>query len=873
MERSMRKKQRDRTPPHPRGFALALAAALALVPAAIGACKNPYVSDILHGPAELNSLVIISQYRAPGETVYTDMPASRAVKPEFSAAVYEYSVIVPAATERLAVVQSLGKDAKIAAIEKKSPDGAADDPVQDTAYDYVFKFPAPSNTGGDPAEHKCDILIHVTRDYMESVTYTVHVFREQPAWITSLKVSITTVDTGDDPYASVRYYPNPYFESSVTGYSVGVAEAAKSVTLHLTKRAEEYEGIAVKVNGADAAASGIDVTYTTSFPADKQSITLTVAVTCPEENNAVVTYTVQIGKPFKVSLRTGSNMPAMTIRGTPETKVENGVTYYLYQPADVVSFTVKPLFGTELRGLSVTGVAAGGLYSSDIPLPSAGAPLRTEAVYNFIMPQGDAVISPSACVEVPTALTADGLNVRYVRSGGTGNGTSWILASGDLQAAIDNYDNTPGAANNYEIWAAEGTYGVPDFGVLTEKPWWAAEQGQTTHNITKPSGVSRESAGWPAIKNNYRHWAYILKDGVKIYGGFSGSEASRTDRDNRDWASHPTVLQAKTATINGAAGVKSAMRALIASNLTEPPLLDGITVVGASIELSEAVSAHLNVNGAAEANGGDSLVMANYGGAAYVVDSSPVFKNVTFKDGKGQGSGNLHVAGSSMPILINCVISGGIGVAGAGYGDAATVDVTSGGLVMIGGSVARNYEKSGVSLKLKAGNSVFVSAAFENNESSPLINDGINNGAAAACVNCSITGNWQKDDNLLKGLSLYNCVITDNYPLAAKVAVQSLTGGNNYYIKADFSNTGGLPDPISLADFDDKPDFATVPPDYFPLIKNGGSYEWRPNSGGYTNPFGTVTDANARAVIKSALEDAAAKLFVTDTTIRLGARQ
>ena len=72
---------------------------------------------------------------------------------------------------------------------------------------------------------------------------------------------------------------------------------------------------------------------------------------------------------------------------------------------------------------------------------------------------------------------------RYVKAGASGNGSSWANASGDLQAMID------ASSTGDEVWVAAGTY-LP---------------------TTAPSGCT---ACGP------RDVTFLLKDGVKLYGGF-----------------------------------------------------------------------------------------------------------------------------------------------------------------------------------------------------------------------------------------------------------------------------------------------------------------------------------------------------------------
>lgn len=94
--------------------------------------------------------------------------------------------------------------------------------------------------------------------------------------------------------------------------------------------------------------------------------------------------------------------------------------------------------------------------------------------------------------------------VRFVKEGGTGDGTSWANASGDLQKMIDeladnNSQNLPG-----EVWVAAGTY---------------------------------TPIGWLDPSKSYTA-SFRMRDGISVYGGFAGTEQSKTEREkdgNMPW--------------------------------------------------------------------------------------------------------------------------------------------------------------------------------------------------------------------------------------------------------------------------------------------------------------------------------------------------
>lgn len=86
--------------------------------------------------------------------------------------------------------------------------------------------------------------------------------------------------------------------------------------------------------------------------------------------------------------------------------------------------------------------------------------------------------------------TPQGPAIRYVSTTGSGDGSSWANASSDLQAMID------ASSAGDEVWVATGTY--------------------------HPTKLIKSS--------KKRSYAFMLKEGVSLYGGFAGTESSRDER-------------------------------------------------------------------------------------------------------------------------------------------------------------------------------------------------------------------------------------------------------------------------------------------------------------------------------------------------------
>ncbi len=195
-------------------------------------------------------------------------------------------------------------------------------------------------------------------------------------------------------------------------------------------------------------------------------------------------------------------------------------------------------------------------------------------------------------------LTAQ--NTRYVAPSAQGqnNGTSWTDAFTDLHTAL------AAAQSGDAIWVAEGTY-------------------RTTN------GTDRTAR-------------FQLKSGIKLYGGFAGSESSL---DERDWTEHPTIF-------DGDIGVQGDSTDNT-YNLLFLPFPDGNTQVD-GIVFQNGV-----------ANGASGNFNPTTAGAAMFIDGTdsiayPLIKNCRFAHNTaGLGGGavyaNAGTNGAIAPRFQNCI--------------------------------------------------------------------------------------------------------------------------------------------------------------------------------------------------------------------------
>lgn len=199
----------------------------------------------------------------------------------------------------------------------------------------------------------------------------------------------------------------------------------------------------------------------------------------------------------------------------------------------------------------------------------------------------------------------DAGRIRYVKANGTGDGSSWANASGDLQKMIDELAvaDAPG-----EVWVAAGTY--------------------------RPTTQIIEGVQYAA--------SFRMRDGINVYGGFAGSETSKAGRTKgtMPWIySNKTVLMGADYDDNSAEWIENSSQWNVISSTRHvvwfapmsgevkfkyTTVLDGVTIKGGA------------------ANGGEGLAdfATDKGGGVYM-GLNAILQNciVTENTAKGDGGG------------------------------------------------------------------------------------------------------------------------------------------------------------------------------------------------------------------------------------------
>ncbi len=346
-----------------------------------------------------------------------------------------------------------------------------------------------------------------------------------------------------------------------------------------------------------------------------------------------------------------------------------------------------------------------------------------------------------------TAAAQTTYYVDAARPDNAGAGTSWASAKRDLQVAIN------GAASNDQIWVKAGTY------LPTHDPF-----GSTT----------------PA---NNRDKTFTLKNAVKIYGGFAGTE---TLLSQRNWQTNTTTLSGDIGSANVV--TDNAYHVVIGVNLAATTLLDGVTINKGYATAPSQSSITVNTR----------VIDRNKGGGIYNSYSAATFTNCTIKtngadcidtDNDAWGAGVVNDVCTSA--FFNCIFDGNYFLeGGASFGVfGAGMLISSGACTLTNCAFINNTSGSGF-FDGSRGGAIHITSGATNITNCVFYNNSSMNGAALSfgggannlslITNCTFANNTSSYAGTgYSGFSkaiFRNCIFWNNVP-----TVNPIAGRNEIY--------------------------------------------------------------------------------------------
>ncbi len=395
---------------------------------------------------------------------------------------------------------------------------------------------------------------------------------------------------------------------------------------------------------------------------------------------------------------------------------------YEYQQGTITSLTgAAPVVSTALvkQSFSQQFSASGGDAPYHFTLKSGSLPpglsLSTSGV---VSGTPSLVISTTIGVDVADAyqcmftipvyrltVEADLRQIRYVKpvASGSGDGSSWQHATADLQGAID----AVSALSGGQVWVAAGLY--------------------------KPTTGGDRSA------------SFRLRNGVQVYGGFAGTEATLSERA----VIHPVNGQPSSTTLSGDIGTPgdntdNVYKVVRNEGNAGTVVLDGFVISG----------------GYSSGSGLETLGAGLYTDGGSLTVRGCMFTGNTAKGVSGLGGGMFN--NRTALTVRGCLFGGNVGEGGGG----GVYEYQSAGRYE-NSMFVNNQGLTGGAVMSENAAPEFINSVFSGNSASSQGGVGYNLGQDAVWVNCSFSGNSAAGGghmfyNLISNQLLTNCVIYGN---------------------------------------------------------------------------------------------------------------
>lgn len=414
----------------------------------------------------------------------------------------------------------------------------------------------------------------------------------------------------------------------------------------------------------------------------------------------------------------------------------------------------------------------------------------------------------------------DASRIRYVKVGGTGDGSSWDKASGDLQKMIDELAtiDAPG-----EVWVAAGTY--------------------------RPTTQIIEGVQYAA--------SFRMRDGIDVYGGFAGTETSKAEREKGDmpWIyTNETILlgadyENGTATwANNQWNVTSSSRHVVwfapmagEEDFKYTTVLDGVTIKGGA------------------ANGGEGLAdfATDKGGGVYMGLNATLQNSVITENTADDNGGGVFVNAGR---VVSCLIynnsatanGGGVFVSGAGLVNRSMVTENSAkngsGVYLDKNSAEYPEEYLILSTSVISNNTALVNGAVYCNAGGVLLQNTIVNNDCPSSVdasnpNSSETGGLyiNKYAYVINSVLWNNLINGSNVPMyTLGASVDNVRFYNNAISGTSNAVWNNIYQTSTLKLSDDNASAAAIGPDFMGGYPTGvgvqgsldrPSYYWEPKQG------------------------------------------
>ena len=266
-------------------------------------------------------------------------------------------------------------------------------------------------------------------------------------------------------------------------------------------------------------------------------------------------------------------------------------------------------------------------------------------------------------------------NILYVNEKATGSntGVSWVNAMRSLKEAVNK-----ACPNVTQIWVAKGIY--------------------------KPT------------TNNSRDSSFVMKNNLTIYGGFTGTETSLSQRNIR---TNPTILSGDIGIANSNADNSYNVVRNISNGLNSTAILDGFIVTGGN---------------------GNGPGFGSYGAGINNVNSTPSFYNCSIIGNSADAYGGGMYNNGASPLVINSVFAGNTALYGGGlYNESAATKLIncsfSGNLAFAeGGAISTYGANPQIANSIIWGNS----SGIRNNASAPVVTYSIVQGGYAGTGNLTV---------------------------------------------------------------------------------------------------------------------------------------